>query len=337
MRDEKLDVLRFIGLAMIILAHVNPSEWIFQLRNFDVPLMVMISGVAFGLSYKGEVYGAYLWRRVKRLLFPAWLFLTAYFLLMYFVSFPKPLPAIEKVWGSYLLLEGIGYVWIIRVFLLVALVAPFILAFNNKCISNLSYFSSIVAIYAGYEIALYGLQSSLSTPVGVVVENTLLYVIPYAVIFSLGLRFSVQSSYRLIVPGLVSGFIFVVMAFVLFLRSEGVVYTQAFKYPPQLYYLSYAIAVSFILWFFVDLLMPYIKGIIVYPFIEFIARNSLWAYLWHIPFVDVFDFEFYYKYPLVFFCACLMTYIQINLVSNIVVPRLKSDSAKRNMKVLFTG
>ncbi len=262
MRDEKLDVLRFIGLAMIILAHVNPSEWIFQLRNFDVPLMVMISGVAFGLSYKGEVYSTYLRKRVKRLLFPAWLFLTAYFSSMYFLSFPEPLPAIEKVRDSYLLLDGIGYVWIIRVFLLVALVAPFILAFNNKCISNLSYFSTLVAIYAGYEIVLYGLQSTLATPVGVAIENTLLYVIPYAIIFSLGLRFSVQSSYTLIVPGLISGFIFVVMALVLFLRSESIVYTQAFKYPPQLYYLSYAVAVSFILWFFVDLFMTYIKDII---------------------------------------------------------------------------
>lgn len=337
MRDEKLDVLRFIGLAMIILAHINPPYWIFQLRNFDVPLMVMISGVAFGLSYKGEVYSLYLWRRIKRLLFPTWLFLTAYFSVMYITDFPKPLPSIEKVSESYLLLEGIGYVWIIRVFLLVAVVAPFILAFNNKRKSNLSYFSSMLAIYIGYEILVYAWQPLASTMAGIFIENTIFYVVPYAIVFSLGLRFAALPSCQLIAPALIFGAIFFIMAAGLFLHSEGVVYTQAFKYPPQLYYLSYAMAVSFALWFVVDLLMPYIKGMLVYPFIEFIARNSLWAYLWHIPFVDLFNVAFYYKYPLVFLCACIMTCIQINFVSRILVPWLKNDDFRRNMKVLFTG
>jgi len=337
MRDEKLDVLRFIGLAMIILAHVNPPEWIFQLRNFDVPLMVIISGVAFGLSYKGEVYSAYVWKRVKRLLFPAWIFLTVYFSVMYFFNFPKPLPATQKIWESYFLLDGIGYVWIIRVFLLMALLAPFILKFTEKYTSNTGYYLSLMAIYAIYELALYIFQSSLTTPVGSLVKNTLFYIIPYAIVFSLGLRFSSAASSSLIVAGVISGIIFVVIAIALFFNLKGIVYTQAFKYPPQLYYLSYALSVAFILWCCIDVLMPYLKRLFFYPFIEFIARNSLWAYLWHIPFVDLFNVEFYFRYPLVFLCACIMTYIQINMVSKIVVPRVSNDGAKKNIKVLFTG
>jgi fucose 4-O-acetylase-like acetyltransferase len=49
-RDNKFDVLRIIGLLCIILAHTNPSGILFQLRNFDVPLMVMVSGAVFGYS-----------------------------------------------------------------------------------------------------------------------------------------------------------------------------------------------------------------------------------------------------------------------------------------------
>lgn len=53
-RDDTVDVLRFIGLAMIILAHVDSPSVLFQLRNFDVPLIVLISSMLFGLSYKNN-------------------------------------------------------------------------------------------------------------------------------------------------------------------------------------------------------------------------------------------------------------------------------------------
>ncbi|HUH66764.1 MAG TPA: hypothetical protein VLZ07_10065, partial [Syntrophales bacterium] len=61
MRDEKIDILRFIGLAMVILSHVRPQpSIILQLRNFDVPLLVWVSAASFGLSYKDEPYKSYI-------------------------------------------------------------------------------------------------------------------------------------------------------------------------------------------------------------------------------------------------------------------------------------
>ena len=47
MREDRIDFLRFIGLSMVIFAHVGPPKLLFQLRNFDVPLLVIISGMAF--------------------------------------------------------------------------------------------------------------------------------------------------------------------------------------------------------------------------------------------------------------------------------------------------
>ncbi len=79
MRNEKIDLLRFIGLIMIIFAHVGYSGFFMQIRNFDVPLMVVVSGMSFSIGYKNESYIQYLWKRVKRLLFPVWIFLTIYF------------------------------------------------------------------------------------------------------------------------------------------------------------------------------------------------------------------------------------------------------------------
>jgi fucose 4-O-acetylase-like acetyltransferase len=49
-RDIRLDILKTIEILCIILAHSQPPLWIYQVRNFDVPLMVMVSGTLFAYS-----------------------------------------------------------------------------------------------------------------------------------------------------------------------------------------------------------------------------------------------------------------------------------------------
>ncbi len=41
-RDLYIDFLRFWDLSFIILAHVNPYNVVYQLRRFDVPLMLFM-------------------------------------------------------------------------------------------------------------------------------------------------------------------------------------------------------------------------------------------------------------------------------------------------------
>lgn len=50
-----IDYLKLLGLMCIILAHVCTNPIIMQLRSFDVPLMVMISGFLAIGSYKRSV------------------------------------------------------------------------------------------------------------------------------------------------------------------------------------------------------------------------------------------------------------------------------------------
>jgi len=81
-RDHTIDYLRAIGLYAIILAHIASPWALHQLRNFDVPLMVFISGISFSLSKTSSgPYLKYAWSRIKRLLFPVWIFLTLFFAL----------------------------------------------------------------------------------------------------------------------------------------------------------------------------------------------------------------------------------------------------------------
>ena len=152
-RDERIDILRFIGLAMVIFAHVNPPDLLFQLRDFDVPLMVIVSALSFGLSYSPQhSYKSYLWKRIKRLVFPVWIFLSIYFTAEYIV-FPESLELnLQTIMSSYMLTSGIGYVWIIRVFLLVALLSPLIFYIHKNTDSNLRYFGVWSFIIFSYEV-----------------------------------------------------------------------------------------------------------------------------------------------------------------------------------------
>lgn len=71
-RDPYIDFLRFLGLALIILVHVNCPNLIKQIRCFDVPLMVFVSGLS--CSYKSGDFWGYLLKRTKRLIIPTWIF-----------------------------------------------------------------------------------------------------------------------------------------------------------------------------------------------------------------------------------------------------------------------
>ncbi len=123
-RDQSIDLLRFIALTGIIIVHIHPSGFWTQLRNFDVPLMVFLSGVSYKLSGGNTVgYKTYCIKRFKRLVLPVWFFLPVYFLI--YVGATHLIPSWKTVLSYYTLMTG-WYVWIIRIFFVIALVAPFL-------------------------------------------------------------------------------------------------------------------------------------------------------------------------------------------------------------------
>ncbi|HBA5720984.1 TPA: acyltransferase family protein, partial [Escherichia coli] len=125
-RDVTIDILRVCGLLLIMLAHVNPPNLIFQIRTFDVPMMIFVSGVSYFLSKKADVsYFSYAFSRFKRLVLPVWIFLFFFFLTIYLfrpVNF-LDLLSVKNILSTYML-NGFGYVWVIRVFLIIAILSP---------------------------------------------------------------------------------------------------------------------------------------------------------------------------------------------------------------------
>lgn len=339
MRDEKIDLLRFLGLAMIILAHVQPPTVLFQLRNFDVPLMVLISGISFALSYKREAYASYLWKRVKRLLFPTWIFLSLYFLgldALHRAGIGGGLPDKKIIETSYLLLSGIGYVWIIRVFLSVALVAPALQAVSHS-LSNGRFYTSLACCYVAYEAALFAFDVPRDTVGQSLFVDVILGVVPYVILFAAGMRLPSLSQRTVMAVAGGCGALFVGLAF-FYWRSEGhIVVTQGFKYPPSAYYLSYALAVSCGAWVAASPLLAVVKRARLLMPVMFMGQNSIWVYLWHIPLIAAVSLPFYLKYPVVLVGATCLAAIQIAFVRKVLVPKIHSVAIKRTLTTVFTG
>lgn len=253
MRNKEIDFLRFFGLSLIIFAHVNPPEPLFQIRNFDVPLMVLLSGMSYSLSQKEPVhYRTYLIKRFKRLVLPVWTFLTLYFLISFALKSTLDNLNLSTIISSYALITGIGYLWIIRVFLLVALLSPKICNISNRITSNRAYILILItglSIYEGLVVSLNQFDSNI-----VFHTSTLFvyYAIAYGCIFSLGIRILNFSQKDILSLILISVLFTIGFAWWQYSLYNKVIYIKSFKYPPRLYYLSYGIFSSLICWLIVN-------------------------------------------------------------------------------------
>lgn len=341
MRNPQIDVLRFLGLSLIILAHVYPPGVIFQLRNFDVPLMVLISGASFMLSSSTSNYRSYVWKRIKRLAFPAWTFLTIYFSCLILFKLDWDKTDFPTMISSYGFFSGIGFLWIIRIFLTMAILAPFLSKLNTSVISTKHFLIYIGLAFGVYELICQAGSIAHGAP-SQIFKVLLLPTIGYSLIFLLGLRIQKMSKPQIGGAITISLFWFFAYAGVLYLQ-DSLTDTQTAKYPPNTYYLSYAVALSFICWLIVSNLPKLVFPDIVF----FISRNTLWIYFWHIVYIkscglDKYDFhlgsyDFILRYLLLYFLSVLSYFIQYSLFQRIIFPKIRNESVKKNLSVLFIG
>lgn len=342
MRNIRIDILRFIGLAMIIFAHTGPSKIWFQLRNFDVPLMVLVSGMSFSLSYKANIpYTSYIWKRVKRLVFPVWIFLAGYFF-VYFTLLQNPQNLTQKsILHAYIFVGGIGYVWIFRVFLLVSLVAPFLFLLNKKIESNRQFCLFLSILFIGYEVFRYVSLSFMQDGIYRIAGLIIYYGAAYSLIFLLGLRMISFNRRQTILVSFACLVVFFLIGISFMFEHGEFVWTQKLKNPPSFYYFSYAIFVSSILWFFSSDLEKIVTRLKLKSPILFVAQNSLWIYLWHIPLISLvqkgWSKHFFVEYIPLFICSCLIAYCQFLVVNRILLSCNLDAKTKKTIKALFTG
>lgn len=298
--------------------------------------MVVISGFLAIDSYKRSIENNqsifnYYWKRISRLLIPTWMFLSLYFLLVFllvFITKGNYPYSFSTILRSFLLLDGIGYVWIIRVYLICSLLTPLFFYFNNKIKSSKRKFLILLLVYVLYELFVFsGINES-----NVIFEFIIAYAIPYGIIYVLGMVSRKTSHVEDMKISIIFFFIFMISAVCVFLIYNQIQATQIMKYPPTIYYISYALFMSF-------LLMGIFKMIPLKKlgFIEFCSSSSLWIYLWHIFFLYVIPLLFGQIHWTAYYMVVVTCSIAVCYVQNKIVDKLESRNINKNILKLFRG
>lgn len=343
MRIKEIDFLRFLGLSLIILAHVRSTLLISQLRNFDVPLMVLISGISFSLTPLKTNYWNYFIKRIKRLAVPVWIFLSFYYLILYIFKLEPDLLTAFNVFGSYAFVWGIGYLWIIRVFLEVALVAPFFNKINPRIKSN-NYFLLILLLGLIFNDALINIHwvQILGKPIAKLFSIIVLNGIGFILIFWLGTRLNSFTAKQKIILGISALVIFVAYACYLYTNKGTFIHTQNYKYPASIYYISYGIFASLIAY----TCSPYIVKLLSNtPSIEkiwiFVAQNTLWIYLYHIVYMTFFPINnisyIVIRFLIIFTLSAGTYFIHYLFITKLLIPQFASEKTKKNLMTFLVG
>lgn len=302
------DVLKIIGLLCIIFAHADPSPFWLQLRNFDVPLMVMIS-VWLSLKTINQTnfnYRVFIKKRFKRLVIPTWGFLILFFLLqnLFFQKYYD----FKTVIDSFLLLKGIGFIWVVRIYLTISMILPLL-----KSTQRWSHLKVIVIGIFWYVIYQWfvTIDLGLSPDTKTLVEALLFDTMGYGFIAYLTIWISRLSHKQILWIASLFGVIYLVMG-----CQNGFLPTQRFKYPVQLYYLSYSFWIGLTLYAVCDGLekKEWLKPNNVY---RWVSHYSLELYLWHVVsllclrnFAWFQELVMWPKFILLIVLTLLLTYLQ---------------------------
>lgn len=318
-RDFSIDLLRFIGLSLIILAHVSTPAFLHEFRSFDVPLMVFVSGLAYSEKSIHNIFNFYT-SRTKRLLIPVYSFLIIYFLLLSLIQLAgiNLNVTLKKATDTFLLLEGIGFVWIIRVFLLVMLITPFVLHIEKITKSK--------NLQIAYCISIIFLQN-IFIENRIFLNNFLIgeyfyYITGYGAIFMIGIFSKNWSNKRIIY------ILSVLLILIVFSGLKNASFLpNSSKYPPHGIFLYYGIFCSLLIYFILRQSFSLAKKQKNFHIIKFTSNHSIWIYLYHIPLIQITgkiipDF-WLSRYMIVYFLSCLFMIIQLRLVERIQ-PKLKS-------------
>lgn len=275
-RDYTIDLLRTGGVFLVILAHVNAPQWLMNLRCFDVVMLVILSGMSYCISSEKNSlsYTCYLWKRIKKLLMPTWGILTLIFGVTFLITHSLKPFGLIKIVQSYLLYDGIGYVWFVRVVLMLALISPMILTISKRCSGKQYGFWITSAIWISaytLSVCFYNLEI-LSYWFNLGFYLFVVYLLGYGWIYFIGVHYNRLSNKEKYIMIALCCMVFVVTVFGFNLIPSND------KYPPGANYFAYGILVFCVLYE----LTKKIKFEMCSTVVLFISRNSFLIYLVHI-------------------------------------------------------
>ncbi|MGY3772336.1 acyltransferase family protein [Tetragenococcus solitarius] len=281
-RDIRIDALRALAILLIMFAHTHPPQWLYELRDFDVILMTFILGASYRLSTerkkKPKSYLTYLKERFLRLIVPAWVFLSFFFLILFIYTFitGQTFPFhLKKILTSYSFIWGIGYIWIIRVFFIIAILSPVLYWLAKKTsrfLMQIGLIGIFLLLQKGLNTAIAGLSGtsrSIFEQYGAISFGYLLA----ALVGMWAIRQRKRENLLL--------FTCFLILFLFTANNQNLPSIEANKYPPTIYFLSYGLAGSLALFLLAS--NQSIKQLLQkIPGIHWLSQHSLELYYWHL-------------------------------------------------------
>lgn len=274
-RNVSVDYMRTIGTLLVMLAHVTPPAFIANLRCFDVVALVFISGMCISV----KKYGSYLIKRFKRLVLPTWITMTVLFILTALVCYvlhKSQIYSALKIVKAYLFLKGsIGYIWIVRIYLMIAVCSPLIIKVSSLIKNDYAFTALTVGLL---------LICNFITAIN---DSEIIYyfseAVMYSTVASWGYRYKKSRNNCWVLMLSVSLVLFAVS-----LIKYGFI-PNDFKYPPQLPYISYGIFVTLLLLVLCEKtkLRDYLKNIKISRCFVWLSKESFNIYLIHIIVLSV--------------------------------------------------
>lgn len=273
-RNYTIDILRIIGLLLVISAHCGFPSTYFEVREFDVAMLMFVAGASFAITYKknDQNYWDYVIKRFKKLILSVWLFLTCYFIFFGLCLGEKF--TIETILKSYSLLSGIGFVWIFRVMFSTALLNPLLYKATDRLKIYQSFLFSIGIILLNDLVYYLCILKIGNETIQDILRTLVTYTISYGAISLLGILWMKMNRKQRVISTL--SFLAIFLSCGYFIQFPSL---QNFKYPPMLYYISYGILWSDFLYLaFEKLTMKaWLSNIILW-----LSRHTMSIYLCHI-------------------------------------------------------
>jgi fucose 4-O-acetylase-like acetyltransferase len=343
MRINKIDFLRFLGLSLIILAHVNPPLWLAQLRNFDVPLMFIVMGASYYVTEKRHISKLnYIFSRFRRLVLPTWIFFGFFFAINECIALMFNIKNLTYPQGhiitSFTLSSGLGFVWVIRLFFIISSIAIFLpkKLLNAKLSFLIVFFTTVVVINSQLKEFYKELdEMNKMLLIGSYISN----ILPYLFCFLIGYKIMRLTKKQTLLLIIVTGSVFTALALHYYLVTNSFTPTQLDKYPAGIYYLYYALFMCSLIYFHSDTITMYLQNTSTWKYIKFISENSIWIYLWHIPFILMchkFSLNFVIGFFTTYTLALFFVYLQSSLVGSIT-QRIKNKRTSKVITSIFTG
>ena len=256
-----------------------------------------------------------------------WIFVFFY---VVFSILSKGVPGIYITLFQYIIpLINNWYTWIIRVFFIIALVAPLVTQYVKEISVN-KYLSLLIVALILFE----GL-CRLSTHWFYII---LIMNIPYIIVFSLGIMIHRINKNQLLIIMMIAFALYFILSFLICYKNGHFIITGKYKYPPRLYYTSYAIGAIILLFYNRKQIHTFFHLCKIDKICAFIGSHTLWIYFYHIFLLDIIDDKFQWasRYAIVYVFSILFVINQDILIQHIVT-NIKNENIKNNIMIIFKG